>query len=172
LTEIKEKGMDALQTALITLATLIAGTAAYTIWPEHLALFAVLVGAQLLNTLVVKQVPGADRAMHRPIVILPRWLKCPFNLNCKGRGCQPTGTGEYENQGSADLDGFAVGHFVMWALVGALDRELPLYFVVLWSVVFEAIEAAAGCIGWRMHARVTDVIVNTAGFLVGRLVVS
>ena len=140
--------MDALQTALVTLATLIAGTAAYAVWPEHLALFAVLVSAQLLNTLVVKQVPGMDRAMHRPIVTLPRWLKCPLNLNCRGRGCGSTGADEYENQGNANLDGFMVGHFVMWALVGALDQELPLYFVVLFSVFFEAIEAAAGCIGW------------------------
>ena len=139
---------------------------------KHLgATIAVMASFQIANTLFIKNISDLDAKMHHKILRLPYSVKCAVNLNCSKRGCAYSGLAtnhdRYENQQNADIDGFLIGHLMMWMIIGWLN-QLTVGIVFLLSMLYEAVESAGGCMGLRMHARITDVIVNLTGFLIGQ----
>ena len=56
---------------------------------------------------------------------------------------------------------------MFWGLARFYEPKITFTIVVLVSIIWEIIEIFMGCIGFAMHGRLTDVIINVFGFIIG-----
>lgn len=128
---------------------------------------AILVGVCGLLIFIIKLLPlNVDAWLHTPLIRLPHSWKCATDINCKVRGCNaPQALDDFDTQRNADIDIYTVCHVLLWFGVAILDPRIQLWHVIAFSLAWELVEAGAGCVGFRMHARVTDILANLLGYV-------
>jgi len=112
--------------------------------------------------------PKVDKDLHKKLIKLPNALKCKIDINCKGKGCSSDLINDHEAQINADFDFYTLGHVIMWALITKAEPRLKFIYVLIISIIWEIIEIYAGCTGFAMHGRLTDILFNSLGFFIGR----
>ena len=122
-----------------------------------------------MSMFIVKHLPPeVDKFLHTKLIKLPTALKCKIDINCKSKGCSSDLIDDHESQINADFDFYTLGHVIMWALITKAEPRLKFIYVLVISIVWEIIEIYAGCNGFAMHGRLTDVLFNSLGFFIGR----
>jgi len=120
---------------------------------------------------IIKHLPfEVDKFLHTKIIKLPNALKCKIDINCKSKGCSSDLIDDHESQINADVDFYTLGHILMWALITKAEPRLTIFIVFMISVVWEIIEIYAGCNGFAMHGRLTDILFNSLGFFIGKII--
>ena len=118
---------------------------------------------------VIKQLPPkVDKDMHTKIIKIPKILKCGIDINCNNKGCSQDLKDNHESQINADVDFYTLGHVLMWILITKAEPRLKFSLVLIISIIWEIIEIYAGCNGFEMHGRLTDIFFNSLGFFIGR----
>lgn len=114
--------------------------------------------------------PETDKFMHTKLFGIPEKIKCAITINCEKRSC--LAKEEMESQANGDFDILSVGHVLFWTLATILEPKVTFLFVVTVSSMWEVFEAAMGCAGFVIHARITDILLNITGYAIGRFLVS
>uniref|UniRef100_A0A6C0B0T1 Uncharacterized protein n=1 Tax=viral metagenome TaxID=1070528 RepID=A0A6C0B0T1_9ZZZZ len=118
---------------------------------------------------IIKQLPiELDKWLHTKLINLPEYLKCALDINCGHTGCGEHLNDTFEAQKNADVDFYTVGHVIFWVLLAKVEPRLTLIHVLLISLLWELIEIYAGCQGFKMHGRLTDIFFNVLGFCIGK----
>jgi hypothetical protein len=120
---------------------------------------------------IVKQLPiEVDKQLHTKLINLPEFMKCSIDINCGNTGCGEHLDDTFESQKNADVDFYTVGHVLLWALVAKVEPRLKLIHVLAISLLWEITEIYAGCQGFKMHGRLTDIFFNVLGFYIGKFI--
>ena len=121
----------------------------------------------LIKILPYKQWYQLDQFLHQKLIRIPDTIKCAFHINCRSKQCSKQNLNNWESQQHADIDFYGMGHIIMWAVIGYLEPRLRWQHVFYLSIIWEIVEALLGCIGLPFHGRITDVIINLTGYIIG-----
>ena len=133
---------------------------------------AIYLGIILLVHFVTSQILSEEQGdkfemeLHKVVIKLPDCIKCAVQVNRDAGYCyNQEALDNYKSQQNADIDGFALAHFLNWMIVGLLfGLNIPVWKIVLISLAWEGYEVGGDA------ARFTDPIVNTLGFIIGKLI--
>lgn len=143
---------------------LVATALVYVYFSKVVAIILIIVSALIS---FIKLMPlNVDQFLHTKVIHFPQWFKCGLDINC-GKQCSLKNANNWESQTNADIDLYSIGHIVMWAIIAFLEPKVTLQVVGAFSVIWEGFEVLMGCLGFPMHGRVTDVLVNLYGYFLG-----
>lgn len=142
-------------------------TMIYAIYTYFSRVVAYILAVALLLIAFIKMLPAEiDEFLHTKMIHIPQWIKCWVNINC-GDHCQLRDSNNWESQTNADIDFYSLGHIVLWCFITYMEVKVTFVEVAGVSIVWESFEVFMGCLGFPMHGRVTDILINLCGFFIG-----